>query len=112
MKDQRKNAASQNALDVLNWCECGAAALPAASRTVSKCSPGACVIATGEQTASTFPRKARLTASGIASGGGRLPGGSGICSGPGRSDWILTNRKARDRWGDTEEAKIRRDCLT
>lgn len=41
MKDQRKNAASQNALDVLNWCECGAAGLPAASRTVSKCSPGA-----------------------------------------------------------------------
>lgn len=55
MKDQRENVASQNALDILNWCERGAAALPAASQTVSKCAPGACVIATGEQTASTAP---------------------------------------------------------
>lgn len=55
MKDQRENMASQNALDILNWCERGAAALPAVSQTVSKCSPGACVIATGEQTASTVP---------------------------------------------------------
>lgn len=35
MKDQRENVASQNALDILNWCERGAAALPAASQTVS-----------------------------------------------------------------------------
>lgn len=98
MKDQRKNVASQNALDILNWCELE-------QQLCQHCEPNLqqvftwclCVIATGEQTASTRPRKTRLTASGMPSGCGRLPGGGGICSGPWRSDWILTNRKARDR---------------
>lgn len=107
----RKIAASQNALDVLNWCEWSSGS--------ASCEPDRQQVFTWclchcyrRANCQHLPRKARLTASGIASGGGRLPRGSGICSGPGRSDWILTNKKARDRWGDTEEAKIRRDCLT